>query len=445
IDFKIIVTGQDSDRQKRKSGGKTLGNAAYSLHDKGCKIPKLDINGSEVKSFFFKPEPLKCHKNPTNWVYIDDKNQVQYIGARKNAKCHGNYVTRKDDHNNNFSPFNSLPSGKPLKSDFAVVQCQDGKEKWNGILMSVVRQDKSQLLMKNATSAPDNSGLSIFFLGFDSLSHMSFIRKMPKTLEVLEKSLGSVVLNGECVYSWVTFSAQSVSLLQGYNIVGDGTPPSFYTDSHSFDGRRAPTDKKTFFLTRTTSTTCTRVYTYRLKGFRKKPTDHYLRPIFKEYEKTGGLCLGSEPLHKAWFRYAREFMRVYRDMPRFLLMHQGLLSHDDINLIEVEDEDVAEVLKTMHKNGELDNALVIVMADHGHRFAKLRETHQGQLEERLPFFSIALPAAFRKTAHGKKMYENLKRNKDRLRLPFFSIALPAAFRKTAHGKKMYENLKRNKD
>ncbi|PIO57953.1 hypothetical protein TELCIR_20626, partial [Teladorsagia circumcincta] len=123
------------------------------------------------------------------------------------------------------------------------------------------------------------------------------------------------------------------------------------------------------------------VYTYRLKGFRNKPTDHYLRPIFKEHEKIGGVCLGSEPLHKTWFRYAREFMRVYRDMPRFLLMHQGLLSHDDINLIEVEDADVAQLLKSMHRSGELNNTVVIVMADHGHRFAKLRETHQGQLEE----------------------------------------------------------------
>ncbi|KIH56968.1 hypothetical protein ANCDUO_12847, partial [Ancylostoma duodenale] len=62
---------------------------------------------------------------------------------------------------------------------------------------------------------------------------------------------------------------------------------------------------------------------------------------------------------------------------------------------------------------ELDDALVIVMADHGHRFAKLRETHQGQLEERLPFFAISLPAKFRQTEHGRKMYTNLMKNKDR--------------------------------
>uniref|UniRef100_A0A0K0D8R7 Sulfatase domain-containing protein n=1 Tax=Angiostrongylus cantonensis TaxID=6313 RepID=A0A0K0D8R7_ANGCA len=79
-------------------------------------------------------------------------------------------------------------------------------------------------------------------------------------------------------------------------------------------------------------------------------------------------------------------MKVYSDVPRFLLMHQSLLSHDDINLVEVEDEDLANHLSSMHKNGELDNTVVILMADHGHRFAKVRATHQGQLEEVIDSF-----------------------------------------------------------
>ena len=45
-------------------------------------------------------------------------------------------------------------------------------------------------------------------------------------------------------------------------------------------------------------------------------------------------------------------MQVYKDVPRFLLMHQGLLSHDDINQVEVEDADLAETLMEMHKSGK---------------------------------------------------------------------------------------------
>ncbi|MFH4978249.1 hypothetical protein AB6A40_004958 [Gnathostoma spinigerum] len=162
-------------------------------------------------------------------------------------------------------------------------------------------------------------------------------------------------------------------------------------------------------------------FTYRLKGFREQPTDHYTRTFFQLAEKklSNMNCFGSEPLHKEWFRYTREFMFRYNEsIPKFLLAFHSLLSHDDINLIQVADDDTADNLKLLYDRGAFENSIVIVMADHGHRFAKFRATHQGQLEERLPFFSIALPKKFRESAMGKTAWENLKINKDRLSSPF---------------------------
>ncbi|ETN85809.1 reverse transcriptase [Necator americanus] len=491
LGFKVLVSGQDTDRDRDT---KPVGTAASSLEGQRCRIPVLDINGSEVKDFFFKSKPLECFKNPKNWIYIDDNNNVQYLENRKDAKCSGYYVTRKSDQVNEHTPFDSLPSGKQMLSDFAAVKCVDDPHTWSGILMSVVRRPEKELLKQDSKLHPDSSGLSVYFLGFDSLSQMSFRRKMPKSVEVLTKTLDSLILNG-------------------YNIVGDGTPQAFIpiltasteeelplTSGHRvqiyvacimltfhhvlivfasplnkhyllyriirkrFRNANYVDDVYPFIWSNFSSAGYVTLYgedafavgtfTYRLKGFRNQPTDHYLRTVFKEHEKAGGgNCLGSEPLHTSWFRYSRKFMQVYKDVPRFLLMHQGLLSHDDINLVEVEDEDLADTLLTMHKNekcvlakcmlalksggrekiilrngifallhvirkGELDDAVVIVMADHGHRFAKLRETHQGQLEERLPFFAISLPYKFRQTAPGRKMYMNLMNNKDRLTTPF---------------------------
>ncbi|VDO98919.1 unnamed protein product [Soboliphyme baturini] len=60
--------------------------------------------------------------------------------------------------------------------------------------------------------------------------------------------------------------------------------------------------------------------------------------------------------------------------------------------------------------------MLIFMSDHGHRFAELRATEQGKLEERLPFFSIYLPPWF-----GKRYPEamrNLRLNARRLTTPF---------------------------
>ena len=56
------------------------------------------------------------------------------------------------------------------------------------------------------------------------------------------------------------------------------------------------------------------------------------------------------------------------------------------------------------------------MADHGHRFAKLRQTQQGQLEERLPFMSFTAPPSFRR--NYPQAWANLNANAQVLTTPF---------------------------
>ncbi|PIC31628.1 hypothetical protein B9Z55_012266 [Caenorhabditis nigoni] len=178
----------------------------------------------------------------------------------------------------------------------------------------------------------------------------------------------------------------------------------------------APSSSPTF--SRITSSNDS-TFTYRLKGFRHQPTDHYPRTFFKDVEERGDrTCINGQAIHNIWFKNCENFMQIYQDVPRFLLMHQGLLSHDDINLVDVEDVDLSAHLKHMNELGMFDDSIVIVMADHGHRFAKLRETHQGQLEERMPFFSIALPKELRETEKGKRIERNLRENAEKLTSPF---------------------------
>ncbi|KAM3725858.1 UvrABC system protein [Dirofilaria immitis] len=54
--------------------------------------------------------------------------------------------------------------------------------------------------------------------------------------------------------------------------------------------------------------------------------------------------------------------------------------HDDVNLVEVAEEDIMLSLKKLNESGAVGNALVIVMVDHGHRFAKFRAIHHQGIE-----------------------------------------------------------------
>lgn len=110
-------------------------------------------------------------------------------------------------------------------------------------------------------------------------------------------------------------------------------------------------------------------------------------------------------------------MRAYRNQrPQFVFSFHGELSHDSINLVGVADDDIVDWLKTLHTNGLLDRTILIMMSDHGNRFAQVRNTLQGKLEERLPFFSFTFPEAFKQKYADE--YAQFKQNVDRLTTPF---------------------------
>lgn len=115
--------------------------------------------------------------------------------------------------------------------------------------------------------------------------------------------------------------------------------------------------------------------------------------------------------------YLFQIMRAYRNQrPQFVFSFHGELSHDSMNLVGVADDDIVDWLKTLHTNGLLDRTILIMMSDHGNRFAQVRNTLQGKLEERLPFFSFTFPEAFKQKYADE--YAQFKQNVDSLTTPF---------------------------
>lgn len=161
-------------------------------------------------------------------------------------------------------------------------------------------------------------------------------------------------------------------------------------------------------------------------------------------------------------------MQGYHDRrPQFAFSFHGELSHDSINLVGVADDDLKEWLGSLKTSGLLNRTILILMADHGNRwvskvflpnlksqfensiwkidilsqfffawvkffawlkclnffftfsvysFAEVRNSLQGKLEERLPFFSFIFPEAFKK--RYSKEYAQFKENTNRLVTPF---------------------------
>ncbi|XP_078052258.1 uncharacterized protein LOC144478335 [Augochlora pura] len=391
-----------------------------------CKLPQLDVSNPEITKFIHDVPLLSC--KPEDWVTVSGSTLVITDKTKKKyglITCSFSEILRESDYNVTFTDaVLSSDHYELVESDFVDVQCKSiNGDRWHSIMAGVKNDPREKEDNKWDNVANSALKLNILMLGFDSLSRNTFMRKLPKTYQYLKDNLSALVL-------------------EGYNIVGDGTPQALIPiltgkielelpDTRKRMGQNAyfvdiypmiwNDYKKQGYITGFMEDVHhIGTFTYRLKGFEQQPTDHYMRtyylaaaPYFRHYNK---FCVGGIPRHMVMLNYMREIFNVYEHQPKFLFGFHGELSHDSYNDIGVADQDLYTWIKDLNESGHLNNTLLILMSDHGHRFADIRNTLQGKQEERLPFFSFTFPPWFKKTY--PKAYSNFVHNTRYLTTPF---------------------------
>ncbi|XP_013790890.1 uncharacterized protein LOC106474743 [Limulus polyphemus] len=393
-----------------------------------CQHPDLDPFHPQVMKYLKDIPKLECN-NEEDWLLLSSGRILvnqKIIEKHGHFNCKLTYRVRMNDFENKKGKvvnFMSENSEIPLDSDFFYVSCKakDGA-KWKNLMAGVSRSESAVKRARTKNSAGEFMSLNVLMFGLDSMSRNHFIRKLPKTYTYLTSILKGIVL-------------------KGYNIVGDGTPQALIPILTGFTERELPETRKRFseaqhvnvypFIWKRFSefgyvtafaedTPETGIFTYRLKGFDEQPTDHYMRSFFLEASKVAShhkkYCLGHKSHHVIMLNWLHQFFDVYPEVPKFAFGFHGEISHDDFNLVGTADDDILGFLKDLHHSSILNNTLLILMSDHGHRFAEIRKSQQGKLEERLPFFSLVLPPWF--STKYPKLYRNLQTNVDRLTTPF---------------------------
>lgn len=271
-------------------------------------------------------------------------------------------------------------------------------------------------------TSPLNRTLNILMLGFDSVSRNSWIRNLPASHAYFTKNLNGVIL-------------------EGYNIVGDGTPQALLpiltgmTEEELPEARRGingsttvdhhPWIWKNFsrlgYVTQWGEDMAyIGTFNIRMNGFKHSPVDHYMRPYYIVTEKLHRyfqpFCLGSRRRHQVMFDYLKDFVDMYKMFPKFSFLFHSEYSHQNLNNLQLADTDFKELLKYLNENGHLESTVLILMSDHGSRFHSIRQTIQGKYEERMPYFGFLFPKWFQHTY--KSEFNNLLKNARRLVTPF---------------------------
>lgn len=199
---KLIV----SEKQKK--------NEFYQIHlwpeqsveqESTCKLPRLSYTGhDDIEKY------QEC-KIKEEFGYL--KNSKWYfnktvISKYVNLECYFRNISRTDDFNLIYSNFTKLDEFQIINHDVIEVNCfgEETKKKktvYNNLHVQIV--DRIDLREKIESKNDQCKPMNILLLSYDSISRVSWFRRLPKTTKYLIDKMKTTVL-------------------YGHNIIGDGTP-----------------------------------------------------------------------------------------------------------------------------------------------------------------------------------------------------------------------------
>ena len=396
-----------------------------------CVHPRLPVYNPKMMQYIRKLNPIRCPDEP-DWIFTA---HGRIFISQEAVALHGTitcFMTPVFMENDDFSPTKGkevlVVNGTLLQHDAFISKCRakDGKT-YENIHNGITRRD---VLKQKFTKVKGSKGLNVVIWGTDSMSSLMFQRLLPKSHEYFTKHLGGI-------------------LLEGYNIIGDGTAQAWIpilTGKTQFEqpDTQKGADGANFcdiypllwkeyehqgYITHFAEDDPNwAMFNYKLKGFKQQPTHHYMRPFHIEAAKytssvylpfdsrPSKYCLGSKPRPRLMFDWVKESFETYPDRLKFSISFAAELTHEYNDFAQFQEPYLLEFLQTMNSKSYLNNTVIILMSDHGARFNRFRATEQGKLEERMPYFAFRFPGWFKRVY--PREFNNFLANSQRLTTPF---------------------------
>ncbi|KAK7794926.1 hypothetical protein R5R35_005898 [Gryllus longicercus] len=435
-----------------------LEKAGYLVWSPSCQIPHVDAYDESIRKFLKPVDPIVCSRvapltfvaplgeEGQGHVLRVDKAVVPHYAPRGHRLtcCYSNvtrfttppghnYTDQADNYYNisSCSEFEKEVKLKP-EEEFILVRCnsyknghKNEKKEVYANMHGIVPIKPSVAEKRRERKSPDDdAALNVLMVGYDSMSRLSLLRTMPRTVAYLKRA-GYIDLQGYNKIGDNTFpNIMAVLTGMDMNQLKEGCWPSKKTKvddcpllwkefhNHSYVSAYAEDEP-------TMST-----FNYQKTGFLKQPTDYYFRPYMLAASKklkiqrrnNLDVCMGPISTTDHILRYALDFVTTFKNSFYFALFWMNNFSHNDINVPGAMDLRTLQFFNELDGSGTYNNTIVIFFSDHGMRFGKIRQTHVGWLEERLPFIYILLPDWFK--YKYPEAYQNLQTNRNRLTSTF---------------------------
>ncbi|XP_030753812.1 uncharacterized protein LOC115880669 isoform X3 [Sitophilus oryzae] len=435
IELDSIRTADDMTLSKNLLNADVKG---FLINTQGCKIPEMNPFDASVKAFVSKPDMMVCNKNipplfdsNLTSIYLVEPALKHYnISNSTELTCCYKSFWREDPKGSDNDKQMKFSENCTNIEDFSAYIIDEFIKVTCDYETKQIYEDYFAFVPKKRNESIDRSDRlkpNILIVGLDAVSRVNFHRQMPRTLGYLVNKLGAVEMLGYNKVADNTF-VNLMPVLSGH-FVDELKQTCWPNDTVRFDDCSFLWNNfsdKGYATTFGEDCAWMGIFNFVKRGFGKQPVDYYYSPYSWITENAIGndkdfnceLCLGGRKVYSTALDYVSKVVQTMAidSQPHFTFFWTVSLSHDYLNYPSLGDSTYYNFFKRLKDDGLIENTVVVFMSDHGIRWGDIRQTYQGQLEERLPFVYIVVPDWIR--TEYPKSFANLKRNSRRLTTPF---------------------------
>nr|XP_016945193.1 uncharacterized protein LOC108021141 [Drosophila suzukii] len=389
------------------------------INTTGCRISSTAALSEFAKNFMDPIEPIVCQMaqlmiaetvGGRNYLKRNISESGLFSCCRvrrwKDVSCIYREFLRVDDAHNRYKSFMFFKLSERIRY-LEVGAGQQNIRTWCWVDFGrIIFHDVLFFLpppLKASNSSALKEKLSVMILGVDSISHMHYLRYFLQVADFIEHlPLPHTEFWG---YNRIALNTYPnlMPLVSGLNVLE--MEESCYNGRPNFDNCSFLWDefkKAGYFTIFSEDTDTAGLFIYRKKGFKKQPTDIYMRPQMIEIESHSSYrttldqkCSGHRLYGDLYYEFVLKLIPHLR-VPFFSFLWNMDGIHDYFPYAKFVDKEYLNILTRLYEEGVMEHTLILFMGDHGLRFDKFARTAPGQHEMSQPLLIAFYPEWMKK-------------------------------------------------
>ena len=391
-----------------------------------CKIDVLNPWDAVLKPFLVPPEEMECKEksqlmfvNDSGWLHINKTLTTIHRIDISILQCTYQILTRVDgDMELEHGRTVTLQTPEFITSHVFRVTCSNTSAMvYDMVHFNAFWNENAKL--DSDISDEARRKLSVIIIGIDSVSRSHAVRNLPNSYKYMKQEFDMYDFKGYGKVGENTWpnlvplltgqSHRHFPLVEHIHLHADSMPLLW--------NEKAVKHMASFFAEDRPDIS---TFNYVKSGFKKFPTDYYFRPytlamhefepfFLKPLGKPTWDCYGHRNYFDLQIEYLKGFLTRYKDKRKLAYFWSNQAGHEDFTTLGRFDNPLLDFLQWIKRTNTTNNAILIILSDHGFRIGGASLTHIGRAENNKPWLMVHVPKHLLTAKIHQTLVQNTKR------------------------------------